>query len=330
MRTRLIQLVVIFFIIAFGGTLGVYAQDPNELIERHFDWTYAGNDYQLTGVFLVANYTKLQALPRFDDVSQWDLYVTQDSAQVGIISLVEGIEELAAAEGMGEWEKLHFTIAFVQSLEYISDEGEYPKYPVETLVDLGGDCEDTSILLATLLLKLRYEVMLVLLPGHMAVAVEWSEWLPLEASRSRTEIEGSYFYLVETTMVSPVGSALLSPDEIEDMIRPVQRPFLSLTLAEPVQWRRREGENVGLIVSVEVLNMGSAASVGVVVKAEVLRSANSAVATICKEIETLEVLAIRDITFNLTAPVASPLFLRISISVEEEILDEFMLRLRSP
>lgn len=71
--------------------------------------------------------------------------------------------------------RLEFVASFVQgALPYVSEEGEYPKYPAETLVE-GGDCEDKSILLAALLRALGYKVALLVFdgdPGHMAVGVD--------------------------------------------------------------------------------------------------------------------------------------------------------------
>lgn|GEM_PF-7064259 len=331
MRARLIGFLLAAIVTAFVGARVARAQDLNELIERSITWTHKGKEFQVECAFASTDYSRLKALPRFRDVLSWDLYVTQDIAQGEIADLAGRLDELASTEGMGKWEKLHFVIAFAQSLEYISDDGEYPKYPVETLVDLGGDCEDTSILLASLLLKLDYDVMLVLLPGHMAIAVEWSEWVPLEAGRSKTTIEGRSYYLIETTWESPVvGESELSPDEIEGMIRPLQRSSLSLSLVSPIHWQQKREQGVGFMVRAEIVNMGSAASAGATVKAEVLRSATVIVDASQMEIEALEGLASQIVTFYLTAPLGSPFFLRISLSVEEGTLDEFTLRLRSP
>jgi hypothetical protein len=48
---------------------------------------------------------------------------------------------------------------------------EYPKYPLETLVEKKGDCEDQSILAAALLAAMGYEVALLILPIHVALGV---------------------------------------------------------------------------------------------------------------------------------------------------------------
>lgn len=83
--------------------------------------------------------------------------------------------ELAAMAPEEKEARLEFVASFVQgALPYVSEEGEYPKYPAETLVE-GGDCEDKSILLAALLRALGYKVALLVFdgdPGHMAVGVD--------------------------------------------------------------------------------------------------------------------------------------------------------------
>ena len=64
---------------------------------------------------------------------------------------------------------MNFVISFTQSLKYSEDNitagvGEYPRYPIETLVDQTGDCEDTSALLISLLESLGYEAAMILIP----------------------------------------------------------------------------------------------------------------------------------------------------------------------
>ena len=94
---------------------------------------------------------------------------------------------------------LEYTIRFVQSISYKKDISmgydEYPKYPIETLYEGDGDCEDSSILLASILESLGYDVLLVYYPGHVAIAV-----------KDNGSFEGTYYsykgkkyYYVETT-----------------------------------------------------------------------------------------------------------------------------------
>jgi len=74
---------------------------------------------------------------------------------------------------------LNALLSFVQhksipnSVHYALDPAaiEYPKYPLETLGNGSGDCEDLAILFASLAEVLGYETVLVLSTGHAFAAV---------------------------------------------------------------------------------------------------------------------------------------------------------------
>jgi hypothetical protein len=79
--------------------------------------------------------------------------------------------------------------------------GEYPKYPVETLVDGKGDCEDTSILAAAILDLMGYDVVLLRYSDHMALGIEMTKFSPFYADYPPKyyDYEGKRYYYVETT-----------------------------------------------------------------------------------------------------------------------------------
>ena len=97
-----------------------------------------------------------------------------------------------------EERKVNFVLAFVQSLPYTYDDvttgyDEFRRYAIETLIEGGGDCEDTSVLAASILSGLGFELALISPPGHIAVG-------------ARGNFSGSYFrygnneyYYCETT-----------------------------------------------------------------------------------------------------------------------------------
>ncbi len=64
------------------------------------------------------------------------------------------------------------------SLDTTAAYDDYPKYPLETLIDGGGDSEDASILAANLLDLMGYSTVLLGFPGHMAVGLLSNEDLP--------------------------------------------------------------------------------------------------------------------------------------------------------
>ncbi len=79
-------------------------------------------------------------------------------------------------EGMNRTEFAQFVLSFVQNVTYLDDQSstgraEYWKYPLETLWDGGGDCEDKAILYGTLMLMAGYDTAFVLFQDHAMSAV---------------------------------------------------------------------------------------------------------------------------------------------------------------
>ncbi|KON29796.1 hypothetical protein AC482_05605 [miscellaneous Crenarchaeota group-15 archaeon DG-45] len=146
-----------------------------EAIDREYQWLYGGRAWTLALSIPESLYEYYRSLDR-PPTEDYSVYVTHpyDDEYIGVI--VERFNLIAIDRGYTEAEKVNLVIAFVQSLPYTSDKvttpfDEYPRYPLETLVDGGGDCEDTSILTAALLDRLNYDIVLLGLPEHMAVGV---------------------------------------------------------------------------------------------------------------------------------------------------------------
>ena len=103
--------------------------------------------------------------------------------------------------GTTEKEQIQLALTFVQSLPYAYDSttkgtDEYLRYPIETLVDGLGDCEDKVALLSALLYEMDLDFILLILPEHMAVGAHCDE---VDAERYLLFREKKYYYL-ETTM----------------------------------------------------------------------------------------------------------------------------------
>lgn len=98
-------------------------------------------------------------------------------------------------------DKVNLAMTFVQTIPYAFDddstgEDEYVRYPIETLVDGCGDCEDKVALLAAILYEMNIDFVLLALPEHLALAVRCDGVL---AERYITYRNKKYYY-VETTM----------------------------------------------------------------------------------------------------------------------------------
>ncbi len=148
----------------------------------------------------VADYEYYRSIPRYPIYfdSQYAAFVNDTSDDAYLASVAQALKDAAEKAAPGEDRVADFIISFVQNLNYYDDYtstgySEYPKYPIETLFDKGGDCEDTSILLASLLSKLGYKTALIVFSDHMAVGV---------AGDYRGEsytLDGVEYYYIETT-----------------------------------------------------------------------------------------------------------------------------------
>jgi hypothetical protein len=146
-------------------------------------------------------------------ISSYVNMATDPDDELFISSVVQELNETASEYHLSEDEKLQLVIALVQSIAYTNDNGtivadEYPCYPIETIFIRGGDCEDTSILLAALLDAMGYDVALLHLDEaqHMAVGIA----LPV-AYGQYYEYNGKQYLYIETTKENwPIGQISLN------------------------------------------------------------------------------------------------------------------------
>jgi heme/copper-type cytochrome/quinol oxidase subunit 2 len=149
-----------------------------QYIEKSFAWDYNGKHWTWNLSIPQALYDAYKSVPvstrtRNGPGGYGFLTTTQDYY---IQSLALKLNDTANSMHYGSYDKVSFALAFVQSLQYASDnvtEGfnEYPRFPIETLVDDGGDCEDTSILFASITLIMGYGTVYISPPNHYAVGI---------------------------------------------------------------------------------------------------------------------------------------------------------------
>jgi len=102
---------------------------------------------------------------------------------------------------------LCIAIDFVESMIYQYDidyisRPDYPKYPIETIKDGRGDCEDTSFLMASILKALNLDVILLRYSDHMAMGFAYGT-----CPGDYYLYKGKTYCFLETTGVSdnPIG-----------------------------------------------------------------------------------------------------------------------------
>jgi len=129
-------------------------------------------------------------------------YVSDTYDDQYIQGIVGEFKDFGDRRDLNDVDIINEMMGFVQNLEYTSDRvsagyNEYPKYPVETLVDREGDCEDSSILLASMLDQFGYGSVLLIFKDqqHMAVGVAGEEGI----EGTYYEQNGRRYYYTETT-----------------------------------------------------------------------------------------------------------------------------------
>jgi len=180
---------------------GISAMSQSSSIERQFHWEYGGRTWTLLHRFCDASYRFYRTLPRTLDYTDYDVYASDLRDDDDLCGLVGALERLAYGAGLDVWEKLNLVISFAQSIPYVTEEGEYPRYPLETLVEMKADCEDASILTAALLRQMGFGAVLLafLEEHHMGVGVRV---LPPDGSgHTYYTWDGDAYYYLEATSV---------------------------------------------------------------------------------------------------------------------------------
>lgn len=173
----------------------VYNAYVDGTIARQFEWRYGGESYQMTlrvdysdVTYAKDLYTPHQRTSDRPDHVRDRTFVTysyEDARMAPYMKeLVDTLIDLYKKDHseVDEYGYLDYVLRFTQEIEYQSDEEytgyiDYWKFPLETLFDQGGDCEDTSILFAAIahqsreILGFDTRVALILMPEHACAGV---------------------------------------------------------------------------------------------------------------------------------------------------------------
>jgi len=184
-----------------------------ETYDRSFSWQSHGESWEWEIAIpqsLHAHYTGL--VPRFwcsdTGYCDWYKYVTDPDDDAFIETLSDNLygaitpyygDALSTYHGF-----LQFALDFVSAaIPYTIDSvpDEWPRYPLETLVEVAGDCEDTGILFCSIVRPYVVSTHLLFFPTHVAsaVPVDWSFITAQDYSVGYYEYQGAYYVFCETT-----------------------------------------------------------------------------------------------------------------------------------
>jgi len=224
---------------------------------RNYQWDHDGHTYTMTLTLFPEAYEAFRERERSRD---YDLFASDYFSKEFIGSITEILSDIAKANGLSDSEIPYFIISFVQNLEYTSDDvttgfDEYPRFPYETIYDNGGDCEDTSILAASMLKELGYGVVLLLFSDHMAIGVKCT---PTYGQSYYTYLDIEYCYLETTAGNWDIGEV---PDDFKGrdakVVYIMERPALDIEFSADYQYDARD---VFVDIDMIITNLGSEAA----------------------------------------------------------------------
>ena len=156
------------------GALWYSVSTVTMLSNKEFQWRYDGRSYSLDLNVTAMDYYSYHnngadRSPQYE--SKMVMFVTSDDPVV--VDLAQKLKAIALSNGFDQEQTENLALAFCQGIRYSYDnisEGpdEYWRYSVETLYDETGDCEDKSILFASVTEAMGFDSVLLLMEGHMA------------------------------------------------------------------------------------------------------------------------------------------------------------------
>lgn len=175
--------------------------DQNQNYDRQFAWYFDGYHWVWNLSIPESLYNAYVSVP--DSVrtqislSNFGYFVTTDDSYIQ--GLASKLNATASQLNFDSVQEINFVLSFVQSIPYATDANstgyqDYPRFPIETLVDNVGDCKSHSILFASLTLSLGYGSIFINPPNHLAVGV-----LGNDLPGSSWTYDNQMYYYCETT-----------------------------------------------------------------------------------------------------------------------------------
>ena len=142
-----------------------------------FSWMYQSMDYSISLSLNEETYDYYKSKDHtccYED-EDYLKYSTPNAEYV--IEIAQSLENMAIENGYtSQFEKAEFILAFVGAIPYVldpDDDYDHPKYPIETLWENGGDCEDSSALYSSLMEAIGYQTIMVMADVKADSADSW-------------------------------------------------------------------------------------------------------------------------------------------------------------
>lgn len=287
--------------------------------QRTFKQTANGTQTVFTTAVPKALYQYYEARPR---VPNFGVYVSDFFDDPSIKNMTKALRDYGDKHGLSPSQVVNNAVAIVQYMKYTKDEvstgyNEYPKFPMETLKDRGGDCEDTSILLASMLDELNFGTVLLKMESahHMAVGVKG------DPSMGGTYFEkaGTRYYYVETTgkgwQVGQMPPSIRKQNPKAKLVSIDDTPVLAF------QWNTTVNPEGGVDVAVRTYNVGDGVARNAAVTVEVENKSKNVVAHAHTALPSIERDKATKTLLHLNPPADEPLRVRVGALLNGNVQD---------
>jgi hypothetical protein len=133
-------------------------------------------------------------------------YIEDPAMEVFFDDLARPFRYIKAADGLNDEEYLELLITFVQQIPYDPHAPSDPRYPVEVIGYMKGDCDEKSLLLLGMLAHEGYDTALLLFPGeHHAAAGIGISVNGNPSFRVFTSPDGGKYFYIESTGPTYIG-----------------------------------------------------------------------------------------------------------------------------
>ena len=200
-----------------GNLVPDYVRTSYDYETYHFEWESRDGayDFYIDLPVDMNVYRYYSSLDRYLGTANYLNYIGDAYNEEMVEQIVYAFEQIRDDTGYSQADMVREIIHFVQvEFTYQSDDEvygvqDYPKYPIETVVERSGDCEDTAFLAASIIRDMGYGAALLIMDSHCAVGVKGDESL----SGTYYAVDGVRYYYVETTNVGyEIG---MTPDNID-------------------------------------------------------------------------------------------------------------------
>ena len=295
----------------------------------YYNWTYDGIRRQLRIPKLDFLFDYYSSLERFV-LKDYSVFVFDNYDDYFLDFLVDRL--MYGFNKNEDSDIVNYAASFVQKgLQYLKDSEvnksvEYARFPIETLYNTkdnfigGGDCEDLSILMVSILDKLSYDTALLRLSEHMAVGVELGE----DVFPGYEYYTNAYYFLETTTAVPSCGyipPASKNPSELE--VYPISnRPVLRHSWKDgnlTIYYNTDLGDFVKVTLVVE--NLGSSTAYNIPVKGAFYTQYDQEIKSSTSSIYYLEPGKKTEVTLTVDIPQGVTTFFKTKLYLDDEIVD---------